>query len=185
MKECALPPYPYVDRLAAILGEPDPPPQPIDWTAVENLIGLPLPYDYKELFRRYSTVDLDHGFIAVMSPLIEAEGPFAGHCIIEQEAEAYIDDARYLREEFPESAPYPLFPEPHGVYPWACTKNNDVFWWRTIGDPDDWTVIVQARDAGGPLEDDWWETQCSASELLAKLMNRELICPVLPDWFPR
>jgi hypothetical protein len=174
-EERAMPSHPYVEQLGAILGTPDASLAPIDWAAVESATGLVLPADYKELQDRYRPSWFAEGFLWMPPPVSppdwDQKHSLAG------EAEQFLDDARNLREQSPETCPYPLFPEPGGIYPWACSNGNDVLWWRTVGSPDDWPTIVQARDQG---EDDWWEYACSASELLVKLLTGEIRCPVFP-----
>jgi hypothetical protein len=164
----------YVEQLCAILGPLDPPSGPIDWSAVENSLRFVLPSDYKELCRRYLDMQLNR-FLVVVHP----HPTYEGGETLKTWSERIIGQADDLREEFPETAPYPLFPEEGGVFPWAITVGNDILWWRMVGDPDGWPVIVQARDS---QEDDWWEYPCSAAELLVKLTTDQIQCPVFPDF---
>lgn len=158
---------PNIDFLLQYL-EPDSPERSsVDWDEVEREIGLSLPSDYKALFPYEGRIFLGD-LINIISP-----------ALLKEEGEWYLDDAKTLREEDPETAPYPLFPEPRGVFPWAVSTNNDVLWWRTLGEPDEWTVIAQARDS---RPEDWWPYELSATEFLAKLMTREIQCPVFPDF---
>ncbi|MGI8333076.1 hypothetical protein ACRYCC_24240 [Actinomadura scrupuli] len=173
-----MPSHPYVEQLGAIIGTPGTSAEPIDWAAVESAIGLRLPSDYRELHDRYQPYAFAEEFCWMPPPVTPPD--WSQEYSLAAEAEQYLDDARGLRAQSPETCPYPLFPEPGGIYPWAYSAGNDVFWWRTAGALDEWPTIVQARDQG---EDDWWEYACSASELLFKLLTGQIRCPVFPHLY--
>lgn len=53
----------------------------------------------------------------------------------------WLDQERGSRNSKPEKCPYPFYPEPGGLLPWAGTDNGDRVCWLTEGQPDGWTVV--------------------------------------------
>jgi hypothetical protein len=47
-----------------------------------------------------------------------------------------------------ETIRYPVHPAPGGLLAVGMTDNGDVLHWRTVGPPEEWTIVVQ--EARGP-----------------------------------
>lgn len=105
-----------------------------DWREVEAALGLGLPADFKTLTERYGRGQ----FVDFLTPLT----PFGTHELLVQQARQLLDGERSFRESDPDRCPYPFYPEPGGLLPWAGTDNGDRLCWSTDGEPDGWTVVV-------------------------------------------
>lgn len=57
---------------------------------------------------------------------------------VDELIEAYLG----LRDVSPEACPWPAFPEPGGVLPWARTPHREELYWLTDGHPDEWVVVA-------------------------------------------
>jgi hypothetical protein len=114
-----------------------PPPQPRwahgDWHEVEAALGLELPTDFKQLVGAYGA----HHFDGFLTPL----APFGGRDLLVGPAQRLLDQERGFRAADPDACPYPFYPEPGGLLPWAGTDNGDRLCWLTDGRPDAWTVV--------------------------------------------
>ena len=114
-----------------------PPPRPQwaegDWGAVAAELGLDLPADFKRLVGAYGA----HRFADFLTPLT----PFGGPDLLVGPAKRLLDQERGFRAKHPDACPYPFYPEPGGLLPWAGTDNGDRVCWLTAGPPDGWTVV--------------------------------------------
>ncbi|MGH3738109.1 MAG: SMI1/KNR4 family protein [Micromonosporaceae bacterium] len=125
-----------------------------DWGAVEATLGLRLPADYRALVTRYGVGDFDD--ITLLSPFAPAHH---GDTNLVVRARALPGDLELLRREFPESVPYPLFPEPGGALTWAVTGNADLLSWLT--GEESWPIVLWN------IRDGWSQRyECGAVELL-------------------
>ena len=127
-----------VHQLTALAGHPARRDVAIAWPAVEASIGSRLPADYRSLvealpdgaFRDLVRVnrpgDQQH-------PGTEFLGYYAG----------WLDTWRAWRAAGRGTFPYPIFPEPGGLLPWATgPRMAPVFWLTGPDDPDHWPVIL-------------------------------------------
>ena len=73
--------------------------------------------------------------------------------------------------------PYPLSPEPGGLYPWGSTDNGDWLYWLTNGEPDSWRVI-------GFSNSGWAEFSGTMTEFLVAVLSRQIQFDLFPDEFP-
>jgi hypothetical protein len=142
-----------------------------DWKQVEATIGLTLPDDYKNLISQYGT--------GRFSDFLYAFNPFSvNECLnLINSSQRILEGERKFKEEFP----FPLFPEPNGLFPWGSTDNGNYLYWHTKGEPRDWAVIVCARETKHKFY------EMSTTQFLEKWLSRELICQVFPDnneYFP-
>jgi len=146
-----------------------------DWQAVASTVGTALPGDYMAFISRYGTGCIS-GFLWVYNPFEENVrlNLLSRYRII-------LDGDREIRESFPDDVPEPLFPEAGGLLPWAGTDNGDRLYWRTIGDPDAWSVVVW--ESRGPQYE---SIALSMTGFLYAWLQGEIIVPVFPpeDWEP-
>lgn len=114
-----------------------PPPQPLwangDWDEVEAALGMELPPDFKQMVGAYGA----YHFAEFLTPLT----PFGGRDLLVGPAKRLLDQERNFRDSNPDACPYPFYPEPGGLLPWAGTDNGDRVCWLTDGQPDEWTVV--------------------------------------------
>lgn len=146
-----------------------------DWQQVEATIGLGLPNDYKDLISEYGT--------GRFSDFIYTFNPFSTNkwLNLTNTSKKILDGERTLRGDFSEF-PFPLFPEPDGLFPWGSTDNGNYLYWYTKGEPQDWTIVVW--ESRGPEHEVY---EMSITQFLGKWLSRELNCQVFPDsdeYFP-
>ncbi len=55
------------------------------------------------------------------------------------------DVYRELRETHPHSYPTAAWPETGGFLSWGNTIDADHFGWMTVGQPDDWPIVLWGR----------------------------------------
>jgi hypothetical protein len=163
-----------VPALASVLRPPRRPSRVVpDWAAVEGDIGTALPGDYKWFVDIYGVGRVD-GFLSVFHPTSNNT-----YLRLKDQIARQLGALRTLRE-MGEEVPYPLFPEPAGILPWAITDNGNVCHWRTgSANPDEWTVVVDNGRAP------WWdEFPGSMTAFLSAVLSRRYQCSVFPIDFP-
>lgn len=117
------------------LGQLVPPPEwPVggdgDWKRFWSVNGFRPPEDYTMLIREYGV-----GTFAGWLRLIE---PF-------DHTQSFLTLAEAACRRLAGGAGHPLWPQPGGFLPWAVTAGGDQVGWRTVGRPDDWTVMYWDR----------------------------------------
>lgn len=71
--------------------------------------------------------------------------------------------------------PYPIFPEPGGILPWASTSDGSVCSWiTTTSPPDEWIVFVESP------EWDWEQFDCSMTAFLAGALSGRIATFIIP-----
>ena len=138
------------------------------WPQVEALIGLTLPDDFKQIVTYYGpgiwadwiilftpvTAGSPYDLESWPADMLEQERGFLGDLTAEQRAEEF---------------PYRLYPEAGGLYPFALSAQGDRFFWRTVGPPDEWPVVLSyARDTATT------EFPFGIGELLERYLRNEL-----------
>lgn len=132
-----------IDQLTRMVA---PPSLPVgsggDWGYLEAELGTSVPADYIQLFEHYGRgkfVD----FCRLLDPFgpVEWRDVFTAPSLVAS-ARLLLDQQGPIRADFPDSYPYPLFPERGGLLQWAVTDNGDYLCWLTNGQPDNWQIIV-------------------------------------------
>jgi hypothetical protein len=135
----------------------------VDWEVIErSLGGLVLPDDYKSVVEIFP-----HGtfkeFVSVIRPGIEGgdDDDYLGYY-----AHA-LEDMRGWREDGHGEFPYPIWPEPGGVLPWASTPDGFGLFWSTEGDdPARWPVVW-----ADPQFSQWHRVPQTMAEFLVGLLR--------------
>lgn len=163
-----------------------------NWARAEQELGIALPPDYRELAERFPSgtfqgyLDFQPG-PDILADLVERplgdlrrwrDNTLEDWEIRERE---YIEatEGRALPER-QISYPFPLWPEPGGIYPWAQGGNDAIFFWLTDSDPSSWPVVWCHG------EDTLWERfDGMATEFLMALVTgqldvRRLGSPIFP-----
>jgi hypothetical protein len=122
-----------------LLSEAPPPTQPEyagapdAWEAVEASLGSRLPADYKWLINTYGSGDFCD-LLVVLSPFVASE------------SSNLVEQVRPILGTYksggPDLCPFPCFPEPGGLLPFAGDTNGGNLFWLTRGEPDDWTLVI-------------------------------------------
>jgi hypothetical protein len=160
-------------QLQQVLPPPALPGLPPAWPVVEAELGVTLPPDYKRYIEEYGEGCVDE-FLWVLHPTTSNV-----NLRLAVQVRRQLDAQRTIREGFPHDIPYALFPEPHGLLPWAFTDNGDVCFWLTAGPPHAWTIIV--NEGRGPL---WDSFAGSMTDFLVSVLVRAYQCPIFPNDFP-
>ncbi|MGA5069195.1 hypothetical protein ACPB9E_36495 [Streptomyces exfoliatus] len=152
--------------LADLLGPAPHTPPPVDWDRTRQELGFPVPADFREWATDYPQLRID-AFLTVLHPA----GP-APNLLTAGDDLLVLD--RLLKEADPDDIPYPLHPEPGGLYPWGTTGNSERLHWYPAGN----RVVVIGRSGN-------WEHPGTMTRFLEDILTRQVICPLFPDTFPR
>ncbi|MCJ0872946.1 hypothetical protein [Streptomyces sp. AP-93] len=155
---------------------PPPAPVPVDWPAVEEWLGLPLPADYKRLAEAWGTAQFG-GRLTVRTPYHQAEDGQDrdrfdyGDWLRETHREARIE-ARTLAEP----ARPAVHPAPGGLLAWGTDRSDTLFWDTSASpDPDRWTVVVlRPRQCDRCSGDRWEAYDLTLTEYLTEACTRPL-----------
>jgi hypothetical protein len=109
---------------------------PEDWARVEEELGLAPPADYREMVHAYGSGCFQR-FLWVLNPFSEDES-----LNLAQQAPMLLWSAQEQKKQAPDSIPFPIHPEPGGLFPWARTENGDALFWLAAGAPETWPVVV-------------------------------------------
>lgn len=161
------------DELRPLLGTPRTRPPAVDWSRISAETGLAFPSDYKAFAETYPALYIDE-FITIFHP-----GMSDDTLNIVTASGEYLDAIRELSDVAPGSVPYPVHPEPGGIYPWGVTSNGDWLFWRTTGDPDSWPIV--GTDGGA----EWVEFDGTMTEFLVATLSRTTRFELFPDAYPR
>lgn len=142
-----------------------------DWLRVEQALGTKLPEDYKQYIRYYGLSYVCE-FLRVPSPFV-IDGDYLN---LKRFSELQSEAFRITRDKFgTRVVPYPIYPEEGGLLAWGVTDNGDVIYWRTVGDPNSWTIVVNESRS------DWYEEfPFGMVEFVVKVITGELVSEILP-----
>lgn len=114
---------------------------PEQWQELEHSLGLALPQDYKQFVNTYGNGRFAD-FLGVYDPFYQYKHP-------QTEASYLIWISRRLTglkkewRTYPEYiAPFLPYPAHEGLLPWGFTDNGDTLCWQTIGNADNWPLIL-------------------------------------------
>ncbi len=142
---------------------------PEQWAEVERTLGTALPEDYKALVDAYGTGGFND-FLFVFNPFTRNK-----YLNLLELRPVILQAYTELRNQFPESHPYPAHPEPGGLLPWARTENGDELYWLTDGEPNSWPVVFYETRHGSHQQFD-----APATEVVAGLLRGELAADIFP-----
>ncbi|WP_421106512.1 Lsr2 family DNA-binding protein [Streptomyces sp. NEAU-S77] len=158
-----------IDALVQLCPPPDDPPGPIDWDAVETVLGMRLPADYKRLAATYPPGDFAD-FISICHPHGYTEysnltGRMPG--IIREYVQQDYDQGR---------APVPC--HPRHLFSMGGIGNGEKLFWITdpLDAPDTWR-IAGTEDRG--LR--WFTFDGTLTEFLVSVLSGETAVPEVPD----
>ncbi|MYV44274.1 SMI1/KNR4 family protein [Streptomyces sp. SID2888] len=161
-----------LDRLRALLGEPDPwgRARACLWTASEEYLGVGLPSDYKAFLDLYGPGSID-GYLSLSRPLVADQA--------ELDRLWSLEDWRRERLGAPELYPYPFHPDPGGLISWGSDKHGSEYFFRPVEpDPDEWRVVV-GSECG-----DWFETAGTFCDFLVRCFEHRDRPPFMDRGWP-
>lgn len=133
------------------------------WKEFEKTHKRKLPRDYRDLVRTYGD-GLLAGFYLLYSPL--AESPWLNLAAVQ---ERETQDLLQLRGSSPDRCPFPIYPEPGGLYPWGGDENGNTYFWLTSGPTNTWPVVQYEPRGTGFLRHD-----CSVTAFLTGVWKGEI-----------
>jgi hypothetical protein len=169
--------------LELVIGPPSVVPPSVNWIELEKLSGLRFPSSYRAFAERYGMLeigaflDVHHvGIPADLSMMLDLRRQAL------EPLRELMDDLGYIYLEDDsgdeiEAAPYPLYPEPAGLFPWGTTQNGHTLLWLTDKDPGKWTTVI--TDGGS-----WWHFDGCLVDFLVGILSQTVRCPLFPNSFP-
>ncbi|MGW2016682.1 hypothetical protein [Streptomyces sp. NPDC001927] len=151
--------------LTDLLGHAPSSPPPVDWEQTERRLGFAVPADYRAWATVYPQITIDN-FLTVFHPAAAPPNLFSAD-------DDLLAFDRMLKEADPDDIPYPLHPEPGGLYPWGTTRNSERLHWYPAGN----RIVVIGR-AGN------WEHRGTMTQFLTDILTRQVTCPLFPSGFP-
>ncbi|GGI94639.1 SMI1/KNR4 family protein [Streptomyces brasiliensis] len=150
----------WVDRVVAVTGwDAGGRTRTIDWAAVEERLGTPLPGDYKRLAEIFGE-GVFGGFLSLYVP-----GPVVPGMDFADHADGPAQSAS--REGVDLWPPYDMHPAPGGLLQWGGSEQEGQFCWLTEGDdPDAWPVLSCDAVPGS-----WHRFDGSAAEFVFRLLT--------------
>jgi hypothetical protein len=126
-------------RITEIMKLVSPPverPDSNDWPAAEASLLIEFPSDYKAFIGHYGS-GYAGDYLAVHSP-------FSNEIALSELLEYYRLSEAPLFDEFKELyGLYRPWPEPNGLLPFARTPGAGLILWKTGGESDSWTTVIQ------------------------------------------
>lgn len=114
-----------------------------EWLDIEQKLGTKLPNDYRGYIEHYGNSSICD-YVVVADPFsTDPAGDLlwvVSH-VLETERELY-------EKHGGKGFPFPPFPDSGGLLPWGHTTNGDQLYWRTVGEPNQWTVVVYGSGSG-------------------------------------
>lgn len=104
------------------------------WSQIEVTNGIAYPTDYKEYATTYGSGTFCGSFIRILNPLSSQYTQYVTLALEKLRASANWKLA------------YAVHPAVPGLYPWGVDENDDVLCWHTRGTPDEWSIVIAARD---------------------------------------
>jgi hypothetical protein len=169
----------YLKRLVRMVPPPKKPQEAgtaAGFRRVEAKLEIKLPDDYKQLVHLYGCGQWQE-FWYILNPFSENEfGNLLFQCRTRvKQRTTMLDAERVMREEYNTHSelygkyPYPIYPEPGGIVPWAWTDNGGRFFWATSGPPAKWPTVYWA---GRTMEYERFKMPCA--ELVFKAVSGQL-----------
>jgi hypothetical protein len=127
------------------------------WDSAEIMLKTKLPIDYKEFIDTYGSGYIGN-FLYLWNPFSKKR-----YMNLILRVDEFFSLAT---SDFEATLPFPLYPKPNGILPFANTVNGDTIFWITAGNPDEWTIFVlEARSTNHFI----------ATQTLAGFLNKTLV----------
>lgn len=157
-----------------------------NWDVVERTLNVSLPAEYKELLAlfppgTFNAPRLVDGSVTVQPPYQVDGKPDQLY-----QFETEMAELRDWQAAHPADVPWPVFPEPGGMIPWARSGRTCLLWARDSPDPDQWTVVISnggiwRYDENSPVTE---EFDVGAVDFLIRLVTGRTASRVLNPMGP-
>ncbi len=138
------------------------------WRDVEFRLGLELPADLKRVIEAYGS--------GAWGSALWTLNPFSRDpdLNLERRAHDLLGADHRIRRGDPRDIPFALYPEKHGLFPWAVTAGGSRLYYLTEGPVQSWQII--AFEAAGSLYD---RHRTTATDFLFRFVNGAVASRVL------
>jgi len=141
------------------------------WPDIEAEFGTGLPTDFKEIIDRYG-VGRFGNYIYLFNPFGSNQPTY------KQWAGDLLQDYLTHQTKWPDlTASFSAFPEPGGLLPWGYTKNASWLLWKTVGEPDQWPLVLLDADLTKWAS----EYEMTISTFLSEWLLENVIVEFFPD----
>jgi hypothetical protein len=169
----------------------------VDWKQAEEEVGIALPPDFCELAERFpfgvfqgylDFVPSIGGLVDLRERPLDDLRRWRDNTPDDEEIRyrKYLEELAALKgEELPPDPvpcfPFPLWPEPGGIFPWGLGSGDEFFFWLRSGpDPGSWPVVWCHGD-----DPEWEQFDGTTTEFLIALVTgqvdtRRLGSPIFP-----
>jgi len=163
-----------LNQLLTLVALPDCPQEvglPESWPTIEATLGTQLPNDYKEFINLFGS--------GVFAGYIRTTNPFSLYPRFRLEEQIASADRtlaqlkNFYTEDFRNVVSYP---QPGGLLVFANTLDGELLFWRTVGEPDAWTITI-INLISGRIE----EYQMSMAEFYISYVKGEISSQILPE----
>lgn len=145
--------------LRRVLGPPGA--EPVDWPGVERELGFLPPSDYRSYAESYPALDLG-GELSIWHPTCSV-----AEANLVRGGKEWTAVHHELWAEDPQEHPYPVYPEPGGLFAWGTTTDGHTLFWRT----KDWQVVVEQQG-------EHWVFDGTFTGFVLRQLDGTLQCPL-------
>lgn len=153
-----------IDELVAVV---PPPKRPLEagpvkrWPAIQQSVGLALPDEYRDFGLTYGTGRFWNGEVQIYNPFSKDY-----LAIVESE----LANLR-LATDLGLVVPFPVHPEPAGLFPVGRDHNGHSLFWLTQGKPEKWPIIAKPHGF-----DEWKQYKLPLTTFLARVLTNKTRC---------
>lgn len=144
----------------------------IEIVTFEHDYAIALPDDLKELIQIAGAFTVDR-FLTVFCP-----GEDNPHVDLRIQFKQRLEAQEQFNRTFSGAFPFPLFPAPHGLFPWGCTANGDVLYCNAKN--LDVSIVVVCSDRS----EEYAQFPKTVRSFLEEVLSASLKCKIFPATFP-
>lgn len=130
-----------------------------EWTQLQKKLGTKLPDDFKEYGKKYGSGSFGYS-VHVYQPFSQEFLEMVNFHSCNLEAFKVGEGADYV--------PYEVFPPKSGLLVWGGDSNGNELYWKTVGEPNEWSIVVRSRD------NEYQEFPGPFTEFLADALTRKI-----------
>jgi hypothetical protein len=127
----------------------------VDWHALESMVGLALPSDYKRFVEAFPP--------AVFQTYLNVIQPFPDYPLefYLRELDNLLGQVQEVLDDMVPPPQFRLYPDRGGLYPWGWIGFDYIFYWDTTDeDPDRWSIVICRPEFTGFFAFDGSMSEC-------------------------
>ena len=137
------------------------------WDDVERKIGVRPPADFQRFLSVYGSGFIGLGTVDPYWLVVRSPRSEPGYGNLVDGFRTHIGILSERKVAVPSSVPYPILPEPGGLFPFAHDSCGFEYYWLTRGGCKDWPLIID-DDSG-----DFVELELSFVDFVLRLVRHE------------